>query len=389
MESKNKFLKLSEEQALFFRACRSHLAGVGAENPAQCAFDLLGLQAQQLAPGLLALSQRLASRPTANELSNHLFAEDRDLVRTWGQRDTIHIYDSETSWHQVVSARKQWSAGGRRGPLPGLESRQAAYEIARKKGLVFKKDFLSTIDPQYLAELHPRIGNERARAIFACGRQVWLMSLDGNLCQGEKQGALQIYATRKKWFPKLEWPHPLPDSQSVCLTLTRRYLRINAPATAHDVAHFFGAKVTTARKWFAVLEAEGELISIECGGRKGLRALAGDEKDLQTKPGGTKMWPVRLLPLWDTLLMSHCDKSWTMPDQSEHPLVWRKAAFVSSVVLSRGRVVGLWKMQRKGRQLDFELQPLGGWSEKVHRAGFAREIKAVARHLELECGEIK
>ena len=87
--------------------------------------------------------------------------------------------------------------------------------------------------------------------------------------------------------------------------------------------------------------------------------------------------------------MSHFDKSWTMPDQSEHPLVWRKAAYVSSVVLSRGRVVGLWKMQRKGRQLDFELQPLGGWSEKVHRAGFAREIKAVARHLELECGEIK
>jgi len=43
METRDKTLKLSEEQALFFRSRRSFLAA-GAATAAQCARDLLGLQ---------------------------------------------------------------------------------------------------------------------------------------------------------------------------------------------------------------------------------------------------------------------------------------------------------------------------------------------------------
>ncbi len=109
-----------------------------------------------------------------------------------------------------------------------------------------------------------------------------------------------------------------------------------------------------------------------------------DESDLQVPD--IHHWPVRLLPLWDTLLMSHRDKSWTVPLAAERPLVWRKAAYVSSVVLVRGRVVGTWKMQRKGSVLNFELDPLSGWDKAPHLPGFRAEIEAVARHLELEPG---
>ena len=104
-------LKLTEEQALFFRARRGHLTDGGAETPAQCAQDLLGLQAQQLAPGLLALSQRLKGRPSARQLEHSMFGAERDLVRTWGQRDTIHIYDAQKTWAQFISARRQWPSG--------------------------------------------------------------------------------------------------------------------------------------------------------------------------------------------------------------------------------------------------------------------------------------
>jgi len=388
METRDKSLKLSEEQALFFRSRRGFLVE-GASTVAQCARDILGLQSQQLAPGLLALSQRLNTRPTAAELQDHLFAESRDLVRLWGQRDTIHIYDAQASWALISSARQQWSPGGRRGPLPSTESQQSALDLALAKGLVLKKDFLPLIEPQYLKELDPRIGDDGARANFASGRLVWLLSLDGQLCLGEKQGSRQIYATRRLWFPKLEWPDSGTDPLSACVALTRGYLKVNAPATVRDIAHFFGAKVSTARQWLEVLAAEGELMCIECGDRRDLVALVCDETDLQVKPGrGAGAWPVRLLPLWDTHLMSHRDKSWTMPHAREHPLVWRKAAHVSSVVLARGRVVAVWKMQRRGRRLNFELHPLSGWKNSAHRKGFVLETEAVARHLEMQHGAI-
>ncbi len=358
MKPSNHALTLTEEQALFFRARRGFLAGDGAATPEKCARQMLGLQSQQLAPGLLALSQRLAARPTARELENHVFSSLRDLVRTWGQRDTIHIYDAQTTWELVTSARGSWSPGGRRGGLPSPKLLQAALRLALEKGLVVRNDFLPLVEPEYLAELDPRIGDDHAKTNFACGRFVWQLSLAGHLCQGEKQGSRQIYATREKWFPRLNWPDPLPDAMASCLVLTRRYLKINAPAKAQDLAHFFGTRVTIARQWLAALEAAGELIQIQCAGRKDLVALVDDEFELQIIPGrSAKKWPLRLLPLWDTLLMSHRDKSWTLPDASEHKLVWRKAAYVSSVVLARGRVVAIWKMKRKGKRLDFELEP--------------------------------
>jgi hypothetical protein len=387
MKLSDKALVITEEQALFFRARRGFLAGNGAKTPAQCARNMLGLQSQQLAPGLLALNQRLAARPTAKELENHLFGSGRDLVRTWGQRDTIHIYDSQTNWALITSARAQWSSGGRRGGMPSPKSVPNALELALNKGMVVKKDFLPLIDQQHLADLDPRIGDDAAKANFACGRLVWLLSLDGYLCQGKKQGSVQTYPTRQQWFPALKWPDPTPDPLTSCVALTRRYLSVNAPAAAQDLAHYFGAKVSVARRWLGVLDAGGELVRMECGGRKDLVALADDVDELQIKPGrSVKKWPLRLLPLWDTLLMSHRDKSWTMPDAQERSLVWRKAAHVSSVVLARGRVVAVWKMKKKGKHLDFDLQPLGSWDQATHLDDFRLESQAVARHLELQPG---
>ncbi len=382
-------LKLSEEQALFFRARRGFLIQ-GAPSAAQCAHDMIGLQSQQPGPGLLALSLRLDSRPTASVLKANLFSENRDLVRTWGQRDTLHIYDAETSWRQITHARHQWSPGGRNAALPSSEVLQKAREMVRGKTSVLRNDFLPLVSADYLKKLDPRIGDEAAKANFACGRMVWFLSREGHLCLGEKKGTQQIYAARRTWFPHLDWTDDKAATEDACVALSRRYLRINAPATVWDLAHFFGATVTSARKWLAALDECGELISVECGDRKELVALAADEADLRLKPGrSSARWPLRLLPLWDTLLMSHKDKSWTVPEESERLQVWRKAAFVSSVVLVRGRVVGLWKMQRRAGQLDIDLHPLKGWIESKNRPGFIAEAEAVARHLQLEPGAIK
>jgi hypothetical protein len=390
MTQKTSPLQLTEEQALYFRARRGYLTDEGAQTPEVCARNLIGLQSQQLAPGLLAICQRMAGKPTAKELEAHLFSPERDLVRTWGQRGTIHIYDAQDSWAKMISARRQWYSDGRRGLMPSKKSEKRALDFALKKGAVVKDDLLPFVEDSYVEDLDPRIGDESARAKFAAGRLAWRLSLEGQLCQGERQGSRQIYAARQEWFPDLDWPNPLPVPQKVCVEFVRRYLAVNAPATVHDMAHYFGTKISTARLWVADLQENGELISVQCGDRKDLLALAEDELELQKKPGkSAKAWPMRLLPLWDTLLMSHRDKSWTVPDESMRSLVWCKAAYVSAVALDRGRVVGVWSMKRRGEYLDFELNPLAGWSKSKHGQAFIREVQAVGRHLELPVGTLK
>ncbi len=140
--------------------------------------------------------------------------------------------------------------------------------------------------------------------------------------------------------------------------------------------------MTTARQWLALLN--GELSPVHCGERRGLVALTQDMADLTTKPpAATTKWPLRLLPLWDTMLMGHADKTWTVPDETDRKAVWRKGAFVAAVALARGRVVATWShSQRRGR-LVVEVRPLSRWSPTKHAAGVRREADAVAAHLEL------
>ncbi len=376
-------LTLSEEQALFFRARRSHLAGPGAANVKSAARDILGAQSQQLPPSLLALSLRTKGRPDAEAIRKALFGTRRTLVRTWGQRDTIHLYDP-ADWISVVRLRAQWEMGARRGGMPPEKLVDKAHRILEKAGEpLLRRDLFDILPEKYIAEAEAMIGKRDAAIRFATGRLFWRLNLRGDACVAEKRGAEQTYAARSLWFPKLAWPAKLTPHEAA-VGLTRRYLALHGPATTKDVAHYLGTLVGAAREWIAELRERNELIEIECGTRKGLLALKKDSKVLGEKvPSRAADWPLRLLPLWDTMLMSHADKSWTLPDSSEEKLVWRKAAMVAASVIARGRIVATWTHKEKRGELEVEVTPLSQWRKAKHEASVKREATAVAAHLGL------
>ena len=111
-------IRVTEDQILHFRARRGHLAGPGADSVADAARSILGAQSQQLNPSLLALSMRTKGRPTSSEIKDHLFAENRTLVRAWGQRDTLFVYHPKAHWDFVAAANRIWSPGGRGNIVP-------------------------------------------------------------------------------------------------------------------------------------------------------------------------------------------------------------------------------------------------------------------------------
>ena len=190
---------------------------------------------------------------------------------------------------------------------------------------------------------------------------------------------------------------PLTEDVTVAFTvtgtaaaaLTQAYLAVYGAATATDVAHFFGARVSNAKLWLA--ELDGELTAVRCGDRKGLLALTRDIPDLTVRPPAPTVatkWPLRLLPLWESMLMGHADKTWTVPAEADRKQVWRKAAYVAAVVVARGRVVATWTHKQQRGHLVVEVQPLSRWQASKHAAQVRREAKAVAAHLELDDADV-
>jgi hypothetical protein len=380
-------VKLTEEQVLYFRARRGHVAGPGAPNAAAAAGAIIGAQAQQLPPSLLALSLRTAGRPTAEALKYQLLKPSSRLVRTWGQRGTLHIYDAGAEWAAVVAARDLWAPGGRGGPMPTKATLDKALAVMKKaKAPITRTDLLGIAPRSYVRALQERAsmaGMDADR--LAAARLIWLLAWRGDACVTDKIGAEQAYATRSAWFPKLPWK-PKPPREAAA-DLARKYLAVYGPATATDVAHFFGSRVTDARAWLA--ELDPQLVGVQCGNRKGLVALRDDIADLSAQPPtGAGAWPVRLLPLWESMLMAHADKSWTVPRAPDRKIVWRKAAYVAAVVLARGRVVATWSHEQKKRRLVVEVKPLSAWRKTGHAAGARREAGAIAAHLGLEGAEV-
>lgn len=384
-------IEVGEEQVLYFRARRGHLAGPGARNAVEAARAILGAQAQQPGPALLALGQRTKGRPAAAALKAQLLGPRRSLVRTWGQRETLHVYDPR-DWAAIVAARGEWAPGGRRGPMPGAEALAAAARVLEGSATATRSDLLGVAPASYERALRKALGKYVKTAAearrFAAGRLLWCLAMRGDACVADKVGAEQGYAARTRWFPRLKWS--TPETRAAALELTRRYLALYGPATATDAAHFFGARVREARQWCEALRDAGEVVEVACGERRGLLANEADLRELKRKPPAKAGdWPPRLLPMWDTYLMGHADKSWTAPDPAERKKIWRGQAVVAAGVIARGRFVAEWSHEIRKDRLGVAVRPLSGWSGKAHLAAVKREATAVAAHLGLKDATVR
>ncbi len=366
---------VSEEQALAYRARRHQLLGPGAADPESAARAVIGIQAQVAAPALWSLAMRCARPPSADALAKRT-TTSTTLVRTWGQRGTVHLYDAAAHWRVAVRALAEWPLGARGGRQPSPESVAAAE--ARVRDLdraVGRSDLFDLVEADDLAWMAERTGSGVPALRGVAGRFIWDMARRGILCIGEMVDGEQSYDQRRLRFAGLEWPEV--SAAVAGRRLVGDYLSANAPATVKDVAHFFGARVGQARELVALLEEE--LVPVECGGRPGLLARRRDVTDL-TRPAPGR-WPPRLLPRFDTLLMSHGDKSWTVPEEEERAAVWAKAAQVNATVLHRGRLVATWSHTADDQSVRIEVRPLRRWPQ-----GLERELEPDARAFALHLG---
>ena len=118
--------------------------------------------------------------------------------------------------------------------------------------------------------------------------------------------------------------------------LVRRHLAAFGPASAADIGAWSGVPIGQLRPALAALDAEGALwhATDERG-----RALV-DLVDAPRPPAETAA-PPRLLPMWDSVLLAHADRTRIIDDADRAVVVARNGDTLPTFLVD-GRVAGLW-----------------------------------------------
>jgi len=82
-------------------------------------------------------------------------------------------------------------------------------------------------------------------------------------------------------------------------------------------------------------------------------------------------------------MLGHFDKK-HLVDQAHYKEVYRKAGWLSPVVLLGGRVVGTWSYKRHGSQLSLTVMPFDSLS-RVVRNKIKEKAADLGRFLEVTC----
>ncbi len=373
-------MRVTAEQVRWFRLRRSGLVEPFA-TPETVAYELTGVQAQILTASMLALWNRSAAgAESETAVATRLF-EQRTLLRLWGQRHTLHLYDT-ADWPVIYAAfadrRTWWERDAERDPAVEIAEFRAgvtrAAALLRERGTLSRKELRAAGVPMPEALFSPWGG------VFAELVRI------GEACHALWDGGEARYAHRSHWLPELTWTPP--TSAEANIALARRYFRGYGPATVADFAYWRGGAAGPAKT--AVEGMSGELVELEAEAESGPLLVGREDVDrLMETPPEREAWPVRMLGRFDPLLLAHRVKDWVVPAKY-YNRVWRPAGHIEATVLEHGRAVATWRYDRIGAgQLAIRVFPFRSPLTRHVGKEVRRQGKEVARFFGLKLSEVR
>ncbi len=370
---------VTAEQARWHRLRRSGLVTPFA-TPEAAARALFGVQAQVNSAARLALWHRLAGSHSVIEAA---IGDERTLVRSWGQRGTLHLY-AASDWPTVCAAMAERVIAGHEKMIRRLEAKDgsrtmAALESARALALeILERGPDHRVSKEDLAR---EGGDAEARASYGA---LLSLCMKGHGCRVDTgDSGAAVLASRAKWLPGLRWRPPAEGPATV--EAARRFWSAYGPAKETDFRYWLAASAAETRPVVGALRDGGELaeVAVEDGAGAGTQLVTSDDLPaLLEKPPPPKQWPVRLLGRFDPLILAHADKAcWV--DAEHYKRVWHHT-HVEAVLLVHGRIRGTWRTKRLARGLKIQLQlfgrPLPAYVERAVRS----QAEAVAGFLETD-----
>lgn len=330
------------------------------------------LQAQDYASGAWSLGVR--SGLTLAEVEQAVL--DRQVVRTWPMRGTIHWVPAEDArWMCELLAAPRGAALASRYAQLGIGN--GVIDLA---GRLFAEHLARPMSrPDVIALLvDAGIDPTDQRAYHLVGHHC----MTGLLCQGPLIGRQPSFVLIDSWVPSSR----TMSREEGLATMAERYVRSHGPATEKDLAGWFNQSLTATR---AALRDLGDRIEREVvDGTEWLTHA--DAPQAPARHVG-----VHLLPQWDEFLLGYKGRDLTLPGEHVARVVpGRNMVFKPTLVID-GEVAGTWRREPRSRQMRLEVTPftrLGAtrWRE-VERAAaaYGRFIGSdveVVRHALAEVG---
>lgn len=349
--------KITAANISAFRMQRQHLCD---EKPAPLATicrDVCGMQAQVMSAAEMAWWTR-NHKLTRTEIQSALW-DKRALVKTYAQRGTLHLLTEKDFPIYVSALQRNQVAGAHRIRMrAGLSIKQIlALETAAMEALQE-----GALTPGELAEqVKPRIGKKTHAAI----KQFWNifrpLFAQGLVCYGPSRGTEVTFIRVEQWLPALKFPAEEEARQ----ILLQRYLQAYGPATPQDFSRWAGIPMNEAKSVFA--ELTQKLVELETPQARAF-LLREDEKSLRASKLSATI--LRLLPSFDVFMLGHVDKS-LLVDKRNYKRVYRNQGWLSHVILSNGRVIGVWKYERRGKAWQLQIEAFEKFSKAIRAQVFA------------------
>jgi len=328
-----------------------------------------GIQAQFLPMARMALWARVEGL-APGDVDRALFQE-RTLVRTWAMRGTLHLLPTRELPIYVEAMREHRL----RGNLQWLER---SWGLKPEDVGPIVESILDELEegPLTREELATRVAERlgprvRPSIEHSWGGVIRVASVEGLVCYGPERGRTVTFTRCDRWVR--EGGRPTPEEAQDALL--RRYLHAYGPATSRDFATWSALPAGVARATLS--RAGGDVAEVDsCG--KGAFALREDLPALRAPRRGRRPH-VSLLPSFDPFLLGHKDKG-HLVEAARYKQVFRKAGWLSPVVLVDGRCAGIWSLGRTRAGFVVMVAPFGEMGRGV-RDGLGREAARLGHFL--------
>jgi hypothetical protein len=303
------------------RLYTQRLIGPQFATPADAVSFFGAVQGQDLLPAMWALGLRVRD---ATEALIEQATFDRQLVRTWPLRKTVHfVAPADIRWMLELSAPRALKENARRREL-GLD--EATFAQARR----IIAHALRDGQPQPRQVLRQAldddgVSTEGQRGIHILGR----LAQEGLICMGPRAGKQPTFVLIDAWLPPAK---PLTRDEALA-ELARRYFTSHGPATIQDYIWWCGLAAAEAR---AGLEMVKSQLAQETLGKQVYWF------DPAASSAATVPSPVaHLLPFLDEYVVAYKDRGAIAPLEY-NKLVDSGNIIFHQPILIDGRMVGIW-----------------------------------------------
>jgi hypothetical protein len=299
-----------------------------ARSQAAVVAHLGAIQAQDYRNALWAVGLRAGATEAAIERA----IAERQIVRTWPMRGTLHfVAAADARWMlELLTSRVRAHAAGRLTRV-GLN----AATLSRCRAIcreVLGGGRQMTRPELFAAFAANGIAPDAQRGIHI----VWQLAQEGLICFGAHAGKQPTFVLLEEWLPKTP---PLDRAQAL-KELARRYFTSHGPATLRDFVWWSGLKVSDAKAAMASAAlVHGDSAGVDYWmGKKSVAAPL-------------EMPTAHLLPAFDQYLLGYRDRGAILEPKDKDKVVPGSNGVFKPTIILNGRVVGTWRRVRQGRHI--------------------------------------